>query len=95
MGIPSVFPTGTTIYDPEKCWNGYTLMPIKKIGAVLIDMNGNVVRVWKIFHGFPNKLLPGGYVIGSLGLRDADYSYQDQTDVTQLDWDGNVVCKWN
>ena len=47
MGIPSVFPTGTTIYDPEKCWNGYTLMPIKKVGAVLIDMNGNVVKVWK------------------------------------------------
>ena len=22
---PSVYPTGTTIYDPEKAWNGYTL----------------------------------------------------------------------
>ena len=25
MAIPSIFPTGTTIYKPEKCWNGYTL----------------------------------------------------------------------
>ena len=33
MGIPSVFPTGVTIYNPEKCWNGYTLLPLKKIGA--------------------------------------------------------------
>ena len=95
MGIPSVFPTGVTIYNPEKCFNGYTIMPVKKVGAVLIDMNGNVVHVWKNFQGFPNKLLPGGYVMGSLGVRDADFSYQDQTDVTQLDWDGNVVWKWN
>ena len=95
MGIPSVFPTGTTIYNPEKAWNGYTLMPIQKVGAVLIDMNGNVVKVWKNFQGFPNKLLPGGYVMGSLGVRDAAFSYQDQTDLTQLDWDGNVVWKFD
>ncbi len=95
MGIPSVFPTGTTIYKPEKCWSGYTLMPIKKVGAVLIDMNGNVVKVWKNFQGFPNKLLPGGYVMGSLGLRDSSFSYQDQTDVTQVDWDGNVVWSFD
>lgn len=95
MGIPSIFPTGTTIYNPEKCWNGYTIMPIKKIGAVLIDMNGNVVKVWKNFQGFPNKLLPGGYIMGSLGLRDVAFSYQDQTDVAQVDWDGNVVWKFD
>ena len=95
MGIPTVFPTGTTIYDPEKAWNGYTLMPIKKVGAVLIDMNGKVVKVWKNFQGFPNKLLPGGYCMGSLGLRSNDFSYQDQTDVTQIDWDGNVVWKFD
>ncbi len=91
MGIPSVFPTGTTIYNPEKCWNGYTLMPIKKVGAVLIDMNGNVVKVWKDFQGFPNKLLPGGYCMGSLGVRDGAFSYQDQTDVAQIDWDGGSL----
>ena len=95
MPMPSVFPTGTTIYNPEKCFNGYTLMPIKKVGAVLIDMNGKVVKVWKNFQGFPNKLLPGGYVMGSLGVRDGAFSYQDQTDLTQLDWDGNVVWKFD
>ena len=95
MPMPSVFPTGTTIYNPEKCFNGYTLMPIKKVGAVLIDMNGKVVKVWKNFQGFPNKLLPGGYVMGSLGIRDGAFSYQDQTDLAQLDWDGNVVWKFD
>lgn len=91
----TIYPTGTTIYDPEKAWSGYTLMPIPKIGAVLIDMNGNVVKVWKDFQGFPNKLLPGGYCMGSLGVRDNEYSYQDQTDVAQIDWDGNLVWKFN
>ena len=42
---PSVFPTGTTIYDPAKAWNGYTLHDIpNQGGAILVDMNGNPVK---------------------------------------------------
>lgn len=95
MGTPSVHPMGTTIYDPEKAWSGYTIMPVSGVGAVLIDMNGNVVKTWKDLQGFPNKMLPGGYVMGSLGVRPAQFGYQDQTDVVQVDWDGNVVWKYN
>lgn len=95
MAIPNVFPTGTTTYDPEKCWNGYTLFQVNGKGATLIDMNGNVVRTWKDFNGFPNKMLPGGYIMGSLGVRKAEYGYQDQADLTQIDWDGNVVWSFN
>ena len=95
MAIPSIFPTGVTIYKPEKCWNGYTLFHEFDKGATLIDMNGNVVRHWKDFQGFPNKMLPGGHIMGSLGVRKAEYGYQDQTDVTQIDWDGNVVWSFN
>ena len=95
MAIPSIFPTGVTIYKPEKCWNGYTLFHEFDKGATLIDMNGNVVRHWKDFQGFPNKMLPGGYILGSLGVRKAEYGYQDQTDLTQIDWDGNIVWSFN
>lgn len=95
MAIPSIFPTGTTIYNPEKCWNGYTLFHEIDKGATLIDMNGNVVRSWKDFQGFPNKMLPGGYILGSLGVRKAEYGYQDQSDLTQIDWDGNIVWSFN
>ena len=95
MSTPNVYPKGTTIYDPEKAWSGYTLMPIDKKGAVLIDMNGNVVRYWKDFQGFPNKMLPGGYIMGSLGARESVYGYQDQADLTEIDWDGNVVWSFN
>ncbi len=43
-GFPSVYPTGTTIYNPEKTWNGYTIYPAPEAqGGVLIDMNGNTL----------------------------------------------------
>ena len=95
MGLYNVYPMGTTIYDPEKAWSGYTLMQCQGIGAVLVDMNGNVKKVWKDVQGFPNKLLPGGYLMGSLGLRDPKFGYQDQTDVVEVDWDGKVVWKFD
>jgi hypothetical protein len=93
----TIYPTGTTIYDPEKCWNGYTVFPARDIGATLIDMNGNVVNQWKgMFAGFaPNKILPGGYVMGSTGLRNPKYGYQDLLDLVQIDWEGNVVWSFN
>ena len=40
MSYPSIFPTGTTIYKPEKCFNGFTVFPDNGLGIVLIDMNG-------------------------------------------------------
>ena len=95
MGYPSVYPTGTTIYEPDKCWNGYTIFPAKNAGAALIDMNGNTIQLWEGVEGFPVKLLPGGYVMGSTGTRNPKYGYQDLLDVVQVDWVGNIVLKFN
>ena len=57
----TVYPTGTTIYNPEQCWNGYTLFPAtlsegKLAGAVLIDMNGNVVNQWEGLDGLGDNV---------------------------------------
>ena len=62
MGYPTIYPTGATIYNPEKSWSGYTIFQAKSLGALLIDMNGREVKLWKGLHGFPNKILPGGYI---------------------------------
>ena len=61
MGYPTVFPTGTTVYDPDKCWNGYTVFPAHNIGATIIDMNGNVVKQWTQISSVPGpfRILPG------------------------------------
>jgi len=95
MTYPSVYPTGATIYNPKKCWNGYTLYHIQGYGALLIDMNGREVKLWDRVYGFPNKLLPGGYVLGSTGERNKKYGFQDMRDLVQIDWDGNIVWKFN
>jgi hypothetical protein len=88
---PSVYPTGTTIYKPEKAWNGFTLIPATE-GNTLIDMNGNVVKVWKGIEGFPPKLLPGGYVIGHIGTRP---NHQDDTALVQVDWNDKIVWRFD
>ena len=95
MGHPTVYPTGVTLYDPEKAYNGYTVMPVKGQGAMLIDMNGQEIKLWKGVHGFPNKIFPGGYLLGSRGIRNPKYGLQDQVDLIQVDWDGNVVWEFN
>ena len=95
MGHPSVFPTGATLYDPQRAWSGYTLFQATEHGAVLVDMNGHVVREWPELHGFPNKILPGGAILGHSGERDPRYGMQDMLDLIQVDWEGNVTWKFD
>jgi hypothetical protein len=97
---PTVYPTGTTIYYPEKCWNGYTLFQSELNrkngrGAVLVDMNGNVVNRWKGLDGMPNKMLPGGHIMGSTGVRDFKYGFQDMLDLVEVAWEGNIVWRFD
>lgn len=94
MGYPRIYPTGTTLYDPKKAYNGLTIFPSAK-GALLIDMAGNEVQLWAGLSGFPNKILPGGYVLGSTGERDIKQGYQDELNLVQVDWDGNIVWRYD
>ncbi|MGD9123563.1 MAG: aryl-sulfate sulfotransferase [Desulfarculaceae bacterium] len=95
MSYPSIYPTGTTIYDPSQCWNGYTIFQAKDLGALLIDMNGAEVKLWKGLHGLPNKMLPGGQVLGATGERNTQYGMQDFLDVVQVDWEGKITWRFN
>jgi len=95
MGYPTVYPTGVTLYRPEKAWSGYTLLQAADVGALLIDPHGREVKLWSGLQGFPNKLLPGGQVLGSTGQRDPKVANQDQVDLVQVDWDGKVVWKFD
>jgi hypothetical protein len=95
MAYPTVYPSGTTLYEPDKCWNGYTVFQAKDTGACIINMNGATEQLWQGLHGFPNAILPGGFVIGSTGERSSNYGYQDFRDLVQVDWDGNIVWKFD
>ncbi|HME41732.1 MAG TPA: hypothetical protein VKF36_01490 [Syntrophorhabdales bacterium] len=100
---PTVFPHGVTIYKPDKCWNGYTLLAkliaVKPgeeptdYNAPLIDMNGNVVHEWKNVIGYPVKLLPGGRLMG--GLHKPGRAGIDADAVAQFDFDGNIEWQWD
>lgn len=95
IGFPSVYPTGTTIYDPEKAWNGYVIHDAPdEHGTVLVDMNGNVVKQWTQLDSVPgpSRILPGGYVIGA---GDPRRPHQEANFLMQLDWDGNEVWRYD
>ncbi|MDR1885437.1 MAG: aryl-sulfate sulfotransferase [Synergistaceae bacterium] len=93
MGHPRIYPTGTTYYNADEAYGGYTIFPSAK-GALLIDMRGNEVQLWAGLNGFPNKILPGGYVLGSPGARNPRHGFQDHLALLQVDWDGHIVWKF-
>ena len=92
---PSIFPTGTTIYDPAKAWSGYTVFDTpNEQGAVMIDMNGNLLRRWPEVAAAPGpfRLLPGGDLIGGSARRRP---HQEAFALLQVNWKGEVVWKFD
>ena len=102
MGTYSVYPTGTTIYNKEEAWNGYTVFHAFD-GAVVIDMNGNVVHMWKGLNGSPSRLVPGGSMIGTINQpviaarfeEDAEIEIPDlsKEEMLEVDWNGNILWR--
>jgi len=97
--FPTVYPTGTTIYKPEKCQNGYTVYATETEGegTVLIDMNGNVVKQWKEMSNLdhPVKILKGGYIMGATREKPEHigrlWMHPQSTDLSIMDWNGKIV----
>ena len=88
FGMPSVYPTGVTIYQPEYTQPGYTLfVPIKIRGArviKLIDMEGNIVHSWDLRPIDVDSIrpLPGGSFMGLS-------PHQDR--LVEVDWAGQIL----
>jgi len=99
FAFPTVYPTGTTIYKPDKCQSGYTVYAteMEGEGSVLIDMNGNVVRQWKDMSNLdhPVKILKGGYIMGSTREKiehtGREWKNPESTDLSIMDWNGKIV----
>jgi hypothetical protein len=96
LAAPSVYPTGTTIYHPDRTWNGYTVLsPLGTQAAIVIDMNGNVVKQWDGYvssAGGPARVLPGGIVVGAAG---ANPPHQESLELVQRDFDGKVLWSFD
>ncbi len=63
---PSVFPTGTTRYDPAKAYNSFVLFTGGDEVTRLIDLDGNVVHDWK-YGGAPPVFIDPALVDGERG----------------------------
>ncbi len=96
MAAPTVFPTGTTIYQPAQAWNGFTVLSILDTPAVIvIDMNGNVVKRWGGFNvsaGGPARILPGGMVIAPAGDNPG---HQESMQLLQRDFEGKELWRFD
>ncbi|MHC4132348.1 MAG: hypothetical protein ACYSR3_10195 [Planctomycetota bacterium] len=73
------FPKGTTIYKPDKCWKGYTMVPYEGGMIVIVDMKGNVVHHWEIATERARLLENGNIVVMKV------------TKIVEYNWDGEVV----
>jgi len=93
---PSVYPTGTTIYDPARTWNGYTVLsPLATQAVIVIDMNGNVVKRWDGYNdsaGGPARILPQGTVVAAAGARPG---HQESLELVQRDFAGKMLWQFN
>lgn len=95
---PSVFPTGTTIHDEAKAYQGYTIYQARGDGAVdvpLVNMAGEVV------HRFTNSSFNnGGYSAEPLAngnILTLVYPAGDdaaERGFAEFDWTGAAVFSW-
>jgi len=86
--VITVYPIGTTIYRPEGCYNGYTVLcfPLEE-GVFLVDMNGNVVNEWGV-QAIRAKLLRDG------NLLVVERRRTGRNRVLEFSWDDRPVWEY-
>ncbi len=94
----TVYPKGTTIYRPEKCYNGYTvvLVPGEEGPAVgLIDMNGDPVHRWQMDGGAAKGGVPRARLLadGRLLVLRSDRR-QSRGCAQEYSWDGELAWEY-
>jgi hypothetical protein len=106
MAVPTVYPTGATIYDPQKAWNQYTVFSGSDQKSYLIDMNGQVVQSWP-YRGFPTEVIDPAVNKGQKGHVFVQLEERKDKDkrafgngvnnhsVAELDWNGKVIWQWS
>jgi hypothetical protein len=73
--------------DVSKAYEGYTLVSSLFAGAILVDMNGTVVKRWQV-NAFPARMLPGGSVMGGRGSGRPFYG--DAARLVEVGWCANA-----
>ncbi len=92
-------PKDVSVYDPSRCFNGYTLFATMwGTDAWLVDMEGRVVHHWEMAtppagHGV---LLPNGNLLWQgRGAGAMTMAAANGTEIIEVDWDGNEVWRYD
>ena len=91
----TVFPTGTTIYYPEKCYNCLILYDGRDGQSYLINMNGEVVHTWP-YTGFPVEMIDPKLKKGERGhllCQKEPEIYSCET-LLEVNWNADIVWEW-
>ena len=91
----SIFPTGTTLYDPERAYNCFVLYDGRDGRSFLIDMNGNLVHEWP-YCGFPVEMIDPDMNEGNRGhiicQKEPDI-FSNET-LLIVDWNADAIWEW-
>jgi hypothetical protein len=103
------WPTGVTVYKPEKCYGGYTTVtPYHSELILLIDMLGRVVHAWRsdpdeFARAWCLRLLPNdnwltmNHILAPEARKATAPNVlkgpATRTAVVELDWEGNVIWR--
>jgi len=97
----SVFPTGTTIYDPARAYGSFLCFSALDGNTHVVDMDGHEVHRWP-FPGVPGEIIDPALVGGKRGHVLLQLSsgpdqrggiFSNRT-VGELDWDGATLWEW-
>jgi predicted Rdx family selenoprotein len=92
--VRTVYPVGTTLYQPDKCCNGYTVL-WRGQKVKLIDMNGRAVNEWTVTSGAIEggvdraRLLENGHVLVQRGGMMSEAG-----GIQEYNWDGELVWEY-
>jgi hypothetical protein len=105
---PSVYPTGTTIYDPKLAYGSFVAFGAPDHKTHVIDMDGHEVHRWD-YAGFPSEILDPSVTGGAKGhvlvqlatderpgagvVPNMPAEFRNRT-IAELDWSGKKVWQW-
>jgi hypothetical protein len=98
MAAAKCQPDSLPIIQRDGALEGYTLLsvmsyddgPSSTTGPTLIDMSGNIIHYWPICP-HPSKMLPGGDVIGGVGVSKDNSGSSDLITTVQFNWNHEMV----
>jgi hypothetical protein len=101
------WPKGTTVYKPEKCFNGFTIInPFLSRTVYLVNMVGDVVHTWQIhetegdgepLHSIFIERQAGGSLMSILWRNERFFERHQripQYGVVERDWNGDVTWRY-